>query len=145
VENFPNSINVIPRRTVFSVEFRHPDVESLERMESGLFEKVGNIGTSLGLCPEVRKVLKASPLKFNAGQIDVVRRVSSRLGLTHMDIVSGAGHDAVNMARIAPASMIFIPCVGGLSHVPEEDFTLSWAENGANVLLYAIMEKASDF
>jgi N-carbamoyl-L-amino-acid hydrolase len=74
--------------------------------------------------------------------VDAVRRAAAQLGLSAREITSGAGHDAVYMARVCPTAMIFTPCVDGISHNEAEDMNLEWATAGGNVLIQAVLEKA---
>ncbi|MBL4544333.1 MAG: M20/M25/M40 family metallo-hydrolase, partial [Rhodobacteraceae bacterium] len=79
---------------------------------------------------------------FDAGCVAAVRAAADRLGYSHMDIVSGAGHDACWINDVAPAAMVMCPCVDGLSHNEAEEITPEWAEKGANVLMHAVLETA---
>jgi len=71
-----------------------------------------------------------------------VRRAAERLGYSHMDIVSGAGHDACWINRVTPTAMVMCPCVDGLSHNEAEEISSQWAEAGTNVLFHAVVETA---
>jgi N-carbamoyl-L-amino-acid hydrolase len=82
------------------------------------------------------------PPAFDEGCVAAVRRAAERLGYSHRDIVSGAGHDACWINRVAPTSMVMCPCVDGLSHNEAEEITPDWAEKGANVLFHAVVETA---
>ena len=82
------------------------------------------------------------PVAFDADCVASVRAGAVRFGYSHRDMVSGAGHDACYLAQVAPTSMIFVPCVGGISHNEAEDCKPEWVTNGANVLLHAVLEKA---
>jgi len=82
------------------------------------------------------------PTPFDAGCVGAVRDAAGRLGYPHMDIISGAGHDAVYMARVAPTAMIFVPCLDGISHNEIEDAQPDHLEAGCNVLLQAMLQSA---
>jgi N-carbamoyl-L-amino-acid hydrolase len=111
-------------------------------MDEALRRGLPEIAAALGLKHEMRLVADLPPTAFDASCIDAVRSAARRLGLTTRDITSGAGHDAVYMARVCPAAMIFTPCIGGISHNEAEAIKPEWAENGANVLIEAVLQKA---
>jgi beta-ureidopropionase / N-carbamoyl-L-amino-acid hydrolase len=96
----------------------------------------------LGLGCEIEPVGHFDPVTFDAGLVKVVRGAAEKLGCAHMDIVSGAGHDACWINRVAPTVMIMCPCVDGLSHNEAEAISPAWAAAGTDVLLHAVMEVA---
>ena len=100
------------------------------------------IADKLGLDLSIKQIGHFSPVDFNAECIDLVRRAAKRLDYSHQDIVSGAGHDAFWINKVAPTAMIMCPCVGGLSHNEAESISVDWANSGANVLLHAVVEMA---
>jgi N-carbamoyl-L-amino-acid hydrolase len=138
----PNSRNVIPGRAVFTVDFRSPDLGKLDSMRERLEREAAQIAADLGLGLEIEATCHYEPVEFDAGCVAAVRDAAARLGYSHMDIVSGAGHDACWINRVAPTAMIFCPCKDGLSHNEAEEITPDWAEKGANVLLHAVVEAA---
>jgi beta-ureidopropionase / N-carbamoyl-L-amino-acid hydrolase len=140
----PNSRNVIPGRVFFTVDFRHPDDAVLARMDAALREGVARIAGEIGLETELEQIFYYEPVKFDAACVASVRAAAQRFGYSHRDMVSGAGHDACYLARVAPTSMVFVPCVDGISHNEIEDATQEWIEAGANVLLHAMLERASE-
>ncbi|WP_237481609.1 Zn-dependent hydrolase [Lichenibacterium dinghuense] len=139
---YPGSRNVIPGEVFLTCEFRHPDEAVLEAMEAELRAGVAAICEAAGLEPEIKRVFVYPPVPFDAGCVGVVRRAAERGGFSHRDIVSGAGHDACYIARVAPTAMIFTPCVGGVSHNESEEISPAWASAGAQVLLHAVLETA---
>ncbi|HYD29990.1 MAG TPA: Zn-dependent hydrolase [Azospirillaceae bacterium] len=139
----PNSRNVIPGRVFFTVDFRHPDDAILTRMDAELREAVDAISGEIGLETEFEQIWYYAPVKFEDSCVRAVRNAVEALGYTHRDMVSGAGHDACYLAGVAPTSMIFIPCVDGISHNEIEDAKPEWTEAGCNVLLRAVVEKAN--
>jgi N-carbamoyl-L-amino-acid hydrolase len=139
---YPNSRNVIPGEVFMTCEFRHPVSETLDAMDAALKQGVREVTVRNGLTFDLKEVFYYPPVPFDAGCIAAVRSAAKHLGLTHRDIVSGAGHDACYMARIAPTSMIFTPCVDGVSHNESEDIKQEWSTAGANVLMHAVLEKA---
>jgi len=138
----PNSRNVIPGRAVFTIDFRSPHKAVLEDMEARLRNGAAGICETMGLSLGIERVGGFDPVAFDPGCVELVRRAAGRLGYVHRDIVSGAGHDACLIARVAPTAMIMCPCVGGLSHNEAEEITPAWAEAGANVLMHAVVESA---
>ena len=142
VQVHPNSRNVIPGRVFVTVDFRHPDGAKLDSMDAALRKGLEEIATGAGLRYQVEMVANFPPQPFEASCIQAVRNAIARLGYTSRDITSGAGHDAVYLARVCPTSMIFTPCVDGISHNEAENMTPEWASAGADVLLHAVLEKA---
>ncbi len=142
VQVHPNSRNVIPGRVFVTVDFRHPDGAKLDSMDAALRKGLDDIAAGAGLSYQVEMVANFPPQPFEASCIQAVRNATARLGYTSRDITSGAGHDAVYLARVCPTSMIFTPCVDGISHNEAENMTPEWASAGADVLLHAVLEKA---
>jgi len=142
VEVFPNSRNVIPGRVVFTVDLRSPDKGKLDTMKARLEAEAPEIAAALGLGIALEVVGHFDPVSFDAGCVGAVRRAAERLGYSHRDIVSGAGHDACWINRVAPTAMVMCPCVDGLSHNEAEEITPDWASRGANVLFHAVLETA---
>jgi beta-ureidopropionase / N-carbamoyl-L-amino-acid hydrolase len=142
VEIYPNSRNVIPGRAVFTVDFRSPDEGLLDGMKGRLEEEARAIAAELGLGIEIEVAGHFAPVAFDPGCVAAVRRAAERLGYAHRDMVSGAGHDACWINRVAPTAMIFCPCVDGLSHNEAEEILPEWAQKGADVLLHAVLETA---
>jgi N-carbamoyl-L-amino-acid hydrolase len=139
---YPNSRNVIPGEVFMTCEFRHPISRTLDETDVELRAGVEEIAGGNGLKADVKEVFYYPPVAFDAGCVGAVRNAAKHLGLSHRDIVSGAGHDACYIARVAPTSMIFTPCVDGISHNESEDIKLEWSTAGANVLMHAVLEKA---
>ena len=142
VSVFPNSRNVIPGQVKFAMDLRNISVELHDRMDAEIRAFIDGIRKESGLAIEVAEVAHYPPCPFEPGCVDVVERAAKKLGYSHMDSVSGAGHDAIYLARVAPAAMIFIPCKDGISHNEIEDAQPSHIEAGANVLLHCMLEKA---
>ncbi|NBB09418.1 Zn-dependent hydrolase [Pseudomonas sp. SLFW] len=142
VNVFPNSRNVVPGRVVFSVEFRHPNEAVLEVLDWQLRQEVQGIADTIGLQLKLEQIFQYAPIAFDADCIDRVERAASELGYSHRRMISGAGHDACYLSKVAPTSMIFVPCVNGLSHNEAEHIHPHWSEAGGNVLLHAMLAKA---
>jgi beta-ureidopropionase / N-carbamoyl-L-amino-acid hydrolase len=138
----PNSRNVIPGEVRFSVDLRHAQDAALDRMESDLRAMCERLAQSGNVTASVERVANYPACNFDTGCISAVRSAAQTLGLSHMDIVSGAGHDAIYMARVAPTSMIFVPCEGGISHNEVENAKAEDLAAGCNVLLNVMLEKA---
>jgi N-carbamoyl-L-amino-acid hydrolase len=138
----PNSRNVVPGRVFFSVEFRHPDEAVLALQDQQLREAVAAIAGQIGLQHSVQQIFQYAPIAFDRDCVEVVRAASEALGYSHRPMISGAGHDACYLNRVAPTAMIFVPCVDGLSHNEAEHIHPHWSEAGANVLLHAMLAKA---
>jgi N-carbamoyl-L-amino-acid hydrolase len=142
VDVYPNSRNVIPGKVVFTVDFRSPDLATLNRMKQKLETAAPAVAEELVLGIEIEVAGHFDPVTFDPGCVKAVRDAAERLGLSHRDIVSGAGHDACWINRVAPTAMVMCPCVDGLSHNEDEKITPEWAEAGANVLFQAALETA---
>jgi len=140
--NRPNSRNVVPGETVFSIDFRDTEVAGLDRMEQGIRAAAQRIAGEQGLEIDIRQTVFFPPCRFDAGCVAAVRAGAGRLGYRHMDIVSGAGHDAVHIASVAPTAMIFVPCEGGISHNEIENAKPEDLAAGCNVLLQAVLAQA---
>jgi len=139
---FPNSRNVIPGRVVFTVDIRSPDQGKLDAMRGEVERSVASVSAELGLGFAIEEVGHFDPVTFDAGLVSVVRGAAARLGYSHMDIISGAGHDACWINRVAPTVMVMCPCVGGLSHNEAEEISGAWAAAGTDVLLHAVLDVA---
>lgn len=139
---YPNSRNVIPGKVVFTVDFRSPDRDTLDGMKAEFERRAPAIAEELGLGLEIEAVGHFDPVTFDETCVKAVRGAAEKLGYSHMDIISGAGHDACWVNRVAPTAMIMCPCVDGLSHNEAEDISKEWATAGADVLLHAVLESA---
>ncbi|MBY6138635.1 Zn-dependent hydrolase [Leisingera daeponensis] len=142
IDVYPNSRNVIPGKVVFTVDFRSPELGVITDMENRLREKAAEIAEAMGVEIAFEKVGGFDPVAFDEGCIAAVRNAAERLGYSHLDIISGAGHDACWINRVAPTAMVMCPCVDGLSHNEAEEISKEWAEAGANVLFHAVVETA---
>ncbi len=138
----PNSRNVIPGQIFLTIDFRHPDDEVLAKMDATMRAGVEKICADIGLELELEQIFYYAPIHFDDACIDAVRKGAEECGYPMRDIVSGAGHDACYMANVAPTSMIFIPCVDGISHNEVEDAKPEWITAGGEVLLRAVLDKA---
>jgi N-carbamoyl-L-amino-acid hydrolase len=138
----PNSRNVVPGEVRFSVDLRHADDGQLEKMELEMRAACERLAKAQNCSAAVERVANYPACKFDAGCVAAVRNAAQKLGLSNMDIVSGAGHDAIYMARVCPTSMIFVPCEGGISHNEIENAKPEDLAAGCSVLLEVMLEKA---
>ncbi|AOG09974.1 Zn-dependent hydrolase [Agrobacterium sp. RAC06] len=138
----PNSRNVLPGTVVFTVDIRTPSQEKLDRMRATIEAKAAEICAALGVGCAVEAVGHFDPVTFDPKLVASVRKAAEDLGYSHMNIISGAGHDACWAAKVAPSTMIMCPCVGGLSHNEAEEISKEWASAGCDVLLRAVLETA---
>ncbi|MBL6783354.1 MAG: Zn-dependent hydrolase [Alphaproteobacteria bacterium] len=142
IEVFPNSRNVIPGKVIFTVDFRSPDLDVITDMEARLRQEAQQIADTMGLDIAFEKVGGFDPVTFDDNCVSAIRDAAERLGYSHLNIISGAGHDACWISRVAPTGMIMCPCVDGLSHNEAEDITKEWATAGTDVLLHAVLDTA---
>ncbi|MER9288905.1 Zn-dependent hydrolase [Mesorhizobium sp. M0510] len=142
MEVYPNSRNIIAGRTVFTVDIRSPEKEVLDAMDGRIREGIDTICDALDIRYEIEQVGAFDPVTFDAGCVKAIRDAAERLGYSHRNIVSGAGHDACWINRVAPTAMVMCPCVDGLSHNEAEEITKEWASAGADVLFHAVVETA---
>jgi N-carbamoyl-L-amino-acid hydrolase len=142
VQVFPNSRNVIPGQVKFSIDLRNVNDELLNTMHNEMLAFVDRVRGDTGLGIEIERVSYYPPCPFHPDCVDAVRAATAKLGYSTMDVVSGAGHDAIYAARVAPAGMIFVPCKDGISHNEIEDARADHLEAGCNVLLHAMLERA---
>jgi N-carbamoyl-L-amino-acid hydrolase len=142
LEVYPNSRNVIPGRVFVAIDIRHPDDEVLAKMDAALRAGIEKITGEIGLEYEIEQIFYYKPVHFDEACVAAVREGAEAFGYEARAIVSGAGHDACYMAKVAPTAMVFVPCVDGISHNEIEDAKPEWITAGGNVLLRAIVEKA---
>ncbi len=142
VQVFPNSRNTIPGRVSFTVDFRHANDAGLARMDAALREAIAAVQAAGRVAVSIEPVVYFPPAPFDTTLVGHVREAAARQGFGHRDIVSGAGHDAVYVARTAPAAMIFVPCKDGISHNEVEDARPEHLAAGCQVLLEAMLHTA---
>lgn len=138
----PNSRNVIPGQVTFSIDLRNVDIDLVDRMDTEIRAFIAESSVQSGLAIDLEQVSYYPPVPFHKECVDAVRRATERLGYSNMPVVSGAGHDAIYMARLMPTGMIFIPCKDGISHNEIEDAAPEHITAGCNVLLHAMLERA---
>jgi beta-ureidopropionase / N-carbamoyl-L-amino-acid hydrolase len=140
IDNKPNSRNVVPGEVFFTVDFRHPDDKVLDAMEAKFRVALPVILEPLKLTWKEARIWDSPAVKFSPDLIDCVRTGAEKAGFSSRDIISGAGHDAAYIARVAPTTMIFVPCAGGISHNEAESTSFDECAAGAQVLLNAVLE-----
>ena len=142
VQVFPNSRNVIPGTVKFSIDLRNVDNARLDTMDAEIRAFIDATAKATGLGITIEQVSYFPPCPFEEGCVNAVRGAAADLGYSAMEVVSGAGHDAVYMARLAPAGMVFVPCKDGISHNEIESAEPAHLEAGCNVLLHAMLDRA---
>jgi N-carbamoyl-L-amino-acid hydrolase len=140
IESRPNSTNTVPGEVYLTVDIRCPEEAELDRMEAAMRSRLKAVCDAAGVEAEETCTWNSPPVAFDATLVDCVRRAAEGAGLSHRDIVSGAGHDAAYTARVVPTTMIFCPCKDGVSHNEEESITSGEATAGAQVLLRAVLD-----
>jgi N-carbamoyl-L-amino-acid hydrolase len=142
VDVYPNSRNIIPGKVVFTIDFRSHLQEVIDAMLAEFSEKAPKLCEEIEVGLDWEIVGQFDPPAFDEGCVSAVRDAAERLGYSHMDIVSGAGHDACWINDVAPTAMIMCPCVDGLSHNEAEEISKPWAAAGTDVMLHAVLETA---
>ena len=136
------SRNVIPGECFLTIDFRHPSDTKLKEMDNELRNEIKNISKNYNLKISIKQIMKLPSISFDSKIRKVIKQVSTNLNFQHKEIISGAGHDAVNINKIAPSGMIFIPCVDGISHNEIEKALEKDIYAGAEVLLHSMIELA---
>ncbi len=139
LQAYPGSRNVIPGEVRMTLDFRHLQPARLDAMIEEVRRVIDETCAKHGLSFELTPTADFPPLYFDQGCVEAVRGAALGLGLSHMDIVSGAGHDAIFLAELGPAGMIFVPCEGGISHNEIENAAPADLAAGCAVLLRAML------
>jgi N-carbamoyl-L-amino-acid hydrolase len=142
VDVYPNSRNIIPGKVVCTVDFRSHLIDKLNAMVEELMARAPGLCAEIGVEFSAQIVGQFDPPAFDPACVGAIRAAAERLGYSHMDIVSGAGHDACWINDVAPTAMVMCPCVGGLSHNEAEEISPDWAAAGTNVLFHAVVDTA---
>ncbi|WP_201862930.1 Zn-dependent hydrolase [Microvirga soli] len=140
IEVQPNSRNVVPGHVFFTVDFRHPQDDVLDIMERKLLAAIDEMAGRGSLGMEFKKVWESPAVRFDTDCLASVKKSVQAAGYPARDMISGAGHDAAYIARVAPTAMIFVPCAGGLSHNEEESTSFEECAAGVQVLLGAVLD-----
>ncbi|WP_153102233.1 Zn-dependent hydrolase [Paraburkholderia hayleyella] len=136
------SRNTIAANVTFSVDLRHPEDAQLDALERELRTAFARIAAERGVSVEIDTDWNSPATPFDAGCVALVAQAAAQLGYSHESIISGAGHDAIHLARYCPTAMVFIPCVDGLSHNEAEEALPEDVTCGAEVLLNAVLARA---
>ena len=137
----PNSRNVVPGEVFFCVDLRHPDAAVLDQLEAEYNASLREICDPLGLSVTSTRIWDQPPVRFDADCVASVKRAAELLsGFSAREIISGAGHDAAYVSRVAPTAMIFVPCRNGVSHNEAEFTSKEQCAAGAQVLLQAVLD-----
>jgi N-carbamoyl-L-amino-acid hydrolase len=143
VELYPNLVNVVAERAVLTVDLRNTDEARLQEAEQQFANFLDRLAVQEQVAISTRSLARFEPVSFPGEMVALVESTARDLGFPCRRLPSGAGHDAQMMARLCPASMIFVPSVGGLSHNVREDTKPEHLEAGAAVLLNAALRLAS--
>jgi N-carbamoyl-L-amino-acid hydrolase len=142
IDVYPNSRNIIPGKVVFTVDMRTHLLDKLNGMVDEFMQRAPKLCEDIGVEFDCHIVGQFDPPAFDEGCVRAIRDAAERLGYSHMDIVSGAGHDACWINDVAPTAMVMCPCVDGLSHNEAEEISQEWATAGTDVLFHAVVETA---
>ena len=139
---YPGSRNTVPSRVEFAIDIRHPDISEFDRLDQELTDTVNRFNDHSQLSVQINRIWRSPPVAFDPSCIEAVRNGAKICKFDYQEMFSGAGHDSVYISKVAPTSMIFIPCDGGVSHNEAENTSKEFAEAGANVLLHSVLAKA---
>ena len=141
-EVHPNSVNVIPGEAIMTIDMRHPDQDLLKAMVTELYNGATSIAEDIGLDIQFEELSNIAPIAFDDVCLTHLKDAATELNYQYMNLVSGAGHDAFWISKIAPSAMVMCPCVDGLSHNEAEDITPGWATASTDVLCHAVLNMA---
>ncbi len=142
IELYPNLVNVVAERAVLTVDLRNIDNEPLQQAERQLADFLDRLAAQEQIAIATRSLARFDPVAFPSEMVSLVETTAQELGFACRRLPSGAGHDAQMMARLCPASMIFVPSAGGLSHNVREHTAPEHLGAGASVLLNAVLRLA---
>ena len=142
IEVSPNSRNVIAGQSLFTIDFRSPDINKLKKMEDELKSLAIDICKKYKVKFDMKQIGGFDPVAFDATCLNNIRDSAKKFDYSYKDIVSGAGHDACWINTVVPSAMIMCPCVDGLSHNEAEEIKPEWAASSTNVLLHAAIASA---
>lgn len=137
----PGSPNTIPGRTRFTVDMRDPDSARLDTLDDRLAGLVAEVGRNHGVETRLERRSRTEPVRFDADVTEIMRRQAEAAGIGHMDLISGAGHDACHLAAIAPTGLLFVPCREGISHNEAESAKPGDLAAGCEVLYRTVLER----
>jgi len=138
----PGSRNTVPEKLIIAVDLRHPEQEKLDQIDATFRQIADQVCTELQLKHHIRDEWHSPAVAFDKECVEAVSNATHDLGYSNMSMFSGAGHDSVQISKVAPTSMIFVPCEKGISHNEAENATPEDLAAGCNVLLNAIIAMA---
>ncbi len=138
----PNSPNTVPGQAVFTIDSRHPDDGTLATLAEDMCGLCARLAEDAGLDLAIEQTTERGAVAFDEGLVAGLRAAAEKLGLAQRDIYSGAGHDACNLAHVAPTAMIFVPCEGGISHNEAENAKPEDLAAGCDLLLQVMVARA---
>ena len=138
----PNSRSVVPGEVALVVDVRDEDAGRLTEAADSISSEIARIAEADGISAAVELALEIPVTTFDEECGAAIRRAGEKLGLSSMPLVSGAGHDAMSLARVAPTALVFIPCRDGISHHPDEYSSPDQVAKGCDALLHAVLERA---
>jgi N-carbamoyl-L-amino-acid hydrolase len=144
IQNYPNSRNIIPDRVHFTVDIRSWDDNHALKAWGFVRRDFEDIATRRGCAIKIEETWRVEHSPFDAHRVGLILEIAAKLGYPSLHMVSGAGHDASYMNQVCPTAMIFVPSIGGRSHVEVENTRWEDCEAGANVLLHAILRTANE-
>lgn len=136
------SRNTIPDQVNFTLDIRHPDIQRLDQLKASIEQIIQRITEQRELTYEIKELWRSPAIAFDPECVNLVRFATQHFNYNAEEIISGAGHDAIHLAKHCPTTMIFIPCEKGISHNESENISPEDAEKGANVLLHVIYLRA---
>lgn len=142
IEAYPNSHNTIPGKVFFTVDMRNPEEETLDQMEKQLYQVIEAAAKKESNDFKIEVISKTPPIKFNDNCIEIIEKATRKCNLKYRRMISGAGHDACHISKVAPTAMIFIPCAEGISHNETESATKEDLAAGTQILLETLVELA---
>jgi N-carbamoyl-L-amino-acid hydrolase len=142
IQNYPNSRNIIPDKVHFTVDIRSWDDEHALKAWELVKKDFQDIAKRRGCPIRIEETWRVEHAPFDEKLVKRVMESAGELGYSYLHMVSGAGHDASYMNQICPTAMIFVPSIGGRSHVEVENTTWEHCEAGADVLLHCILKTA---
>ncbi len=139
---FPGTFSIVPGRAEFTLDFRSTSLETLQELNTQLYAMAQDTAATRGLTFNAKTMDRTVPMPIPQRLKQLLKDTSDTLGYASMFLPSGAGHDAQILASVTEAAMIFIPCLDGLSHCPQENIRWEDLEKGANLLLHSLIRLA---
>jgi N-carbamoyl-L-amino-acid hydrolase len=137
------SRNVIPGEVKFSLDLRHAQVDGLQNLEESAKQVIAQVAEQTGVTIDLENIWDSPPLAFDQDCINAVSNAVATSGLSYQHLVSGAGHDAVNISTVVPTSMIFVPSIGGISHNEAEYSSPEQIGAGCQILFDVMLSEAN--